>query len=191
MFRNKVGGEEEERRHSLFDVEFIQKLLFTARTEISIQLFISGSLDSLNQWKKRDLAGALIPPCMATALPQIPSEKTGHMFPTASLQMQDGQFSSGIFIPGFQSRCTEEICLQPLWCLQQPPYVALLLPTSPRNLHTENVTSSWCYKLSSYYFKMAGPVYEIHLGVFCIFSVLVNLKSPPSSLWYLLPLHVF
>lgn len=90
MFRNKVGGEEEERRHSLFDVEFIQKLLFTASTKISIQLFISGSLDSLNKWKKRDLEAALIPACVATALPQIPPERTGHMFLTASLQTQDG-----------------------------------------------------------------------------------------------------
>lgn len=49
IFRNKVGGEEEERRHSLFDIEFIQNLLFTARTKFSIQLFISGSLDSLNK----------------------------------------------------------------------------------------------------------------------------------------------
>lgn len=50
MFRNKVGGEEEEeRRHLLFDVDFIQKLLFIVRTKISIQLFISGSLDSLNK----------------------------------------------------------------------------------------------------------------------------------------------
>lgn len=112
IFRNKVGGEEEERRHSLFDVEFIQKLLFTARTKISIQLFISGSLDSLNKWKKRDLEGALIPACVATALPQIPSERTGHVFLTA---MQDGQFSSGIFVLalGFQPRCTKQICLQP------------------------------------------------------------------------------
>lgn len=79
MFRNKVGGEEEERRHSLFDAEFIQKLLFTARTKISIQLFISGSLDNLNNWK-RDLEGALTPACMATALPQIPSERSRHIF---------------------------------------------------------------------------------------------------------------
>ena len=115
MFRNKVGGEEEERRHSLFDVEFIQKLLFTARTKISIQLFISGSLGSLSKWKKRNLEGALILACMATALPQIPSDRTGHIFLTASLQMQDGQFSSGIFILalGFQRRFTEEICFQP------------------------------------------------------------------------------
>lgn len=74
MFRNKVGGEEEERRHSLFDVEFIQKLLFTARTKISIQLFIPGSPDSLNKWRKRDLEGAFIPACMATAFPQITSD---------------------------------------------------------------------------------------------------------------------
>lgn len=72
MFRNKVGGEEEEeRRHLLFDVDFIQKLLFTGRTKISIQLFISGSLDSLNKWKKRDLEGALIPAFLTTVLPQI------------------------------------------------------------------------------------------------------------------------
>jgi len=114
MFRTKVGGEEEERRRSLFDVEFIQKLLFTARTKISIQLFISGSLDSVNKWKKKDLEGALIPACMPTALPQIPSERIGHVFLTVSLQTQDGQFSSGAFILalGFQTRCTEVICLQ-------------------------------------------------------------------------------
>lgn len=61
MFRNKVGGEEEERRHLLLDAEFIQKLLFTARTKTSIELLISSSLDSLNKWKKRDLEEALIP----------------------------------------------------------------------------------------------------------------------------------
>lgn len=115
MFRNKVGGEEVERRLSLFDVEFIQKLLFTARTKISIQLFISGSLDSLSKWKSSDLEGALIPDGVATALPQIPWERTGHIFLPASLQMQDGQFSSTIFMLalGFQPRCTENICLQP------------------------------------------------------------------------------
>lgn len=115
MFRNKVGGEEAERRLSLFDAEFIQKLLFTARTKISIQLFISGSLDSLNKRKSSDLEGALIPDRTATALPQVPSERTGHIFLTTSLQMQDGQFSSGIFILAlsFQPRCTENVCLQP------------------------------------------------------------------------------
>lgn len=75
----------------------------TARTKISIQLFISGSLDSLNNWK-RDLEGALTPACMATAHPQIPAERSRHIFMTVSLQMQDEKFSLGIFILalGFQ-----------------------------------------------------------------------------------------
>lgn len=33
----------------------------------------------------------------------------------------------------------------------------------------DKVTSFWCYKLSSYYSKSTGPVYEINLYVFCIF----------------------
>lgn len=86
----------------------------TARTKISIQLFTSGSLDSLNNWK-RDLEGALTPACMATALPQTPSERSRHIFMTVSLQIQDEQFFLGIFILalGFQTWCTEKICLQP------------------------------------------------------------------------------
>lgn len=140
IFRNKVGGEEEGRRHSLFDVEFIQKLLLTARTKISIQLFISGSLDSLNKWKKGDLEGALIPACVATALPQIPSQRTGHIFLTASLQLQDGQFSSGIFVLalGFQPRCTKEICLQPPTLV--PAAASQCSPAAP---HQPPKTSTW------------------------------------------------
>lgn len=139
MFRNKVGGEEEERRHLLLDAEFIQKLLFTARTKTSIELLISGSLDSL---KKRDLEEALIPTCVATAFLQVPSERTRHVFLTASLQLQDGQFSSGMFIlcQGFQPRCTESICLQLPTLV--PPDVASLLPASFQNLHMEYVTRS-------------------------------------------------
>lgn len=99
--------------HYLMQNSF-KSFFFTARTEISIQLFISGSLDSLNNWKC-DLEGALIPACMATALPQIPSERRRHVFMTVSLQMQDEQFSLGIFLLalGFQTWCTEKICLQP------------------------------------------------------------------------------
>lgn len=131
MFRNRVGGEEAERRLSLFDVEFIQKLLFTARTKISVQLFISGSLDSLNKRKKSNLEGALTPAGIATALPQIPSERTGHIFLTASLQMQDEQFSSGIFILalGFQPKCTEKLCLQPRTLV--PAAASQGTPTAP------------------------------------------------------------
>lgn len=70
--------------HSLVDVEFIQKLLFTARTKISIQLFVSGTQDCSNKWKKEDLEGALTPACMATAFPQIPSKRTRHVFSDCS-----------------------------------------------------------------------------------------------------------
>lgn len=102
----------------------------TARTKISIQLFISGSLDSLNNWK-RDLEGALIPACMATALPQIPSERSRHIFMTLSLQKQDELFSLGIFILalGFQTWCTEKTCLQPP--ILVPAAVCQYGPTAP------------------------------------------------------------
>lgn len=98
--------------HYLMQNSF-RRFLFTARTKISIQFFIPGSLDSLNNWK-RDLEGALTPACMATALPQIPSERSRRIF-AVSLQMQDEQLSLGIFIMalGFQTPCTEKIRLQP------------------------------------------------------------------------------
>lgn len=102
----------------------------TARTKISIQLFISGSLDSLNNWK-RDLEGALTPACMATAYPQIPSERSRHIFMTVSLQMQNEKFSLGIFVLalGFRTWCTEKICLQPPILL--PATASQYGPTAP------------------------------------------------------------
>lgn len=92
MVRNKVGGEEEEeeRRHLLFEVDFIQKPLFTARTKISIQLFISGSLDSLHKWKKRDIDSNLIHACLTAA--QVNEKTTRHIFLATSLWRQDRQF---------------------------------------------------------------------------------------------------
>lgn len=90
MVRNKVGGEEEEeRRHFLFEVDFIQKPLFTARSKISIQLFISGSLDSLH---KRDIDRDLIPACLTAA--QVNEKTTRHIFLSTSLWRQDRQFFS-------------------------------------------------------------------------------------------------
>lgn len=88
--------------HYLMQNSF-RRFLFTARTKISIQFFIPGSLDSLNNWK-RDLEGALTPVCMATALPQIPSERRRHIF---DCQSSDagwaiilGDIHNGFRLPG-------------------------------------------------------------------------------------------
>lgn len=86
--------------HYLMQNSF-RSFFFTARTKISIQLFISGSLDSLNNWKM-DLEGALTTVCMATALPQIPSERSRHIFMTASLQLQDWAIFLGDIHTGFK-----------------------------------------------------------------------------------------
>lgn len=152
MVRNKVGGEEEEeeRRHLLFEVDFIQKPLFTARTKISIQLFISGSLDSLHKWKKRDIDSNLVYACLTAA--QVNEKTTRHIFLATSLWRQDKQFfclAAGAPLPCSPRRevvavqalqrqkeaniADGVICLQlQPWDLQQSPHVALLLPTSPK-----------------------------------------------------------
>lgn len=41
----------------------------------------------------------------------------------------------------------------------------------------KKVTSFWCYKLSSYCSKLAGPLYEINLYVFCI-SLFMSISVP-------------
>lgn len=127
----------------------------TARTKISIQLFTSGSLDSLNNWK-RDLEGALTPACMATALPQTPSERSRHIFMTESSDTGWAIFLGNIHIGFRLPDMAHRKDLSPTTlsgACSSLPSMALLLLTSPQNLNKKKVTSSWCYKLSNYYLK--------------------------------------
>lgn len=142
--------------HYLMQNSF-KSFFFTARTEISIQLFISGSLDSLNNWK-RDLEEALIPGLHGNS-PSSDTfrEKEAHFYDCQSSDagwaVFFGDIPTGFRLP--DSAKKRSATNHPFWCLQQPPNMALLLLTSPQNLHMK-FTSSWCYKLSNYYLNKIG-----------------------------------
>lgn len=159
-----------------------KSFFFTARTEISIQLFISGSLDSLNNWK-RDLEEALIPGLHGNS-PSSDTfrEKEAHFYDCQSSDagwaVFFGDIPTGFRLP--DSAKKRSASNHPFWCLQQPPNMALLLLTSPQNLHMK-FTSSWCYKLSNYYLNKIGCTMVQNSSMYFMYFLLF------MSIWILLP----